>query len=71
MAPENEVNIVNFWIPTFQFFTAFVPGVYHVYALIRKFVSKKNERRKTKKYQRRVTLDGRSTTGLDDSNFFR
>lgn len=74
MAPENDVNIANFWIPTFQFFTAFVPGVYHIYVLIKNFTVKKRNNRKTRKQnQRRATLDGQSvgTIGTNDSNFFR
>ena len=71
MAPENDVNIANFWIPTFQFFTAFIPGVYHVYTLIKNFTLKKREKIKSKKYARRATLDGQSLGSLSDSNFFR
>ena len=71
MAPENDVNIANFWIPTFQFFTAFIPGIYHIYTLIKNFTLKKREKIKSKKYTRRATLDGQSLGSLSDGNFFR
>ena len=43
MAPENQVNIANFWIPTFTFLMAFIPGMYSIFNLTRNWIKKKHE----------------------------
>ena len=49
MAPENQVNIANFWIPTFTFLMAFIPGMYSIFNLTRNWIKKKHEmKRKTR-----------------------
>jgi len=69
MAPENTVSLVSFWIPTFQFIMSFIPGVYHIYVLIRNWRAKKQERKRQQKTQNME--DSISNTSLRNQQVFR
>jgi len=68
MAPENTVSLVSFWIPTFQFIMSFIPGVYHIYVLIRNWRAKKQERKRQQKTQNME--DSISNTSLRNQQVF-
>ena len=69
MAPENQVNIANFWIPTFTFLMAFIPGMYSIFNLTRNWIKKKHEmKRKARelkvRYHTALIANGRDTQFL-------